>query len=266
MNKDEQILQKAKKIGGYDRLQVLEYIKKLREEYEEELTKERDRLKDARETAQRLENKVTELSDANTQLNEKLYHEQRHAGELNLTINKLNIEISGQRVEINERERQNLSLQGQLEEMREDIRILGEKAKRYEELKCKVGDMMLEAKASSDRLMSNANRQAAEIMQDARREAEELVKQAHGYLNSINQDILTLRNQISAGRKYAADLTESILNGLNSVELVVNSMDFSINRDDEFETELDLLADIIAESHNREDRIQDEDYKESEQQ
>ena len=116
MNRDEQFLQKAKKMGGYDRAQVLDYIQKIREENESKLAEERMLLTEARELIAHLETKLSDLSGINAQLNDRLYSEQRHVGELNLTINKLNIEISGQRVELNERERINMDMKSQYSE------------------------------------------------------------------------------------------------------------------------------------------------------
>ncbi len=251
MTRDEQGLQKAKKMGGYDRRLTLKYIEDLRNEYEKKLTEEQLKTDALKEQLSDLQQEQASLSEQNKLISENVYKEQYYVGELNLSINKLNIELSSQRVELNEKEKQNYRLSAELEILKkenEELRII---ENQYEELRTRFSDMMLEVRTNADKLMANANRQAAETVADAKKRAEELVEGAHRYVNEVNSDISTLRAQVVVGRKYLSELSEGIISGLNNIELVANSMDYTANRDEDYEIELSMLSDIITQSKNK---------------
>lgn len=216
VNVDETTLSKASKFGGYEKRQVLSYIQSIRESYEY--------------TVSQLEKKNVELEAANKVLTEqveklsalenRLYEEQNRIGNLNITINDLNLELASQRVIINERDRQLGELKNQSRDTEERIKALATKAKKFDDLKENVGAIMLEAKAN-----------AATIIERAQLKSRDIIKDAESKLVSINHDIAALRHQLAMGRKFLLDLTKTISDKLDNMDIVVNSIDHSINYD-----------------------------------
>lgn len=242
VNVDETTLSKASKFGGYEKRQVLSYIQSIRESYEY--------------TVSQLEKKNTELEAANSDLtarldsNDKklammenrLYEEQNRVGNLNITINDLNLELASQRVIINERDRQLNELRNQSGEVEERMRALAAKAKKFDDLKENVGAIMLEAKAN-----------AGNIIERAQLKSRDIVKEAENKLIAINHDISALRHQLAMGRKFLLDLTKTISDKLDNMDIVVNSIDHSVNYDVALDSSTAKLQALLESFDDQED-------------
>lgn len=253
VNIDETTLSKASKFGGYEKRQVLSYIQSIRESYEY--------------TVSQLEKKNGELEAANSELSarlqssdaklavmeNRLYEEQNRVGNLNITINDLNLEIASQRVIINERDRQLNDLKSQSGETEERIKALAAKAKKFDDLKENVGAIMLEAKAN-----------AANIIDRAQLKSRDILKDAENKLLAINHDISALRHQLAMGRKFLLDLTKTISDKLDNMDIVVNSIDHSINYDTALDSSTAKLQALLESFDDQDEGAVPEDLQDEE--
>ncbi len=220
VNVDETTLSKASKFGGYEKRQVLSYIQSIRESYEYTVSQLEKKNTDLEAENKELKAQVESIDQKLATMENRLYEEQNRVGNLNITINDLNLEIASQRVNINERDRQLNDLKNKSEETEDRIKALATKAKKFDDLKENVGAIMLEAKAN-----------AGTIIEKAQLKSRDITKDAEAKLCSINHDISALRHQLTMGRKFLLDLTKTISDKLDNMDIVVNSIDHSINYD-----------------------------------
>lgn len=221
---NEQVLLRTSFFGGFEKKEVLDYINKLRDQ-NRTLGKElEDHMLEVAAARNELSSQVSDFQGRVGEMERQLDERGDKIRDLKDMISSLQGEISAGKVarieldrELNRQKDQNkqLALQAQTYEY---------KAKRYDEVSQKLGDIMLEA---------NAN--AKTILEDAGAEAERIKSDAIGASKRITHELVGMRSQLADIRAQIENMITDFsdkVDELDSLLVNVSYCDKERNNDD----------------------------------
>ena len=204
---DEKVLLRTSFFGGFDKIEVLTYIDKLR--------------KQNRTMAQELAQHISEVSTARNLLSEqvssfevKITEMERHLDERGGKIRELTGMVESLRTEVSQQKLRQIEREKDLQQQKDQNRQLmvqlqnyEYKAKRYEDVSAQIGDIILDA-----------NQRAAETVAQAQEQAEQIKKSAVTASQKITAEMSLMRNEISTVRVQLEDLMKTFTARLDEID------------------------------------------------
>ncbi len=204
---DEKVLLRTSFFGGFEKKEVLTYIDKLREQN--------------RTMAQELAEHISEVSTARSQLSEqvssfelKIAEMERQLDERGGRIRELTGVVESLRNEVSQQKLRQIEREKDLQQQRDQNRQLmvqlqnyEYKAKRYEDVSARIGDIILEA-----------NQRATDTVAQAQEQAEQIKNNAVTASRKITAEMSLMRNEISTVRVQLEDLMKNFNARLDEID------------------------------------------------
>lgn len=182
---DQEGIFKTTTFGGFDKKAVLTYIDALTEKHhaqEEELRGqivEFSKAQDSQvEYIQKLEDQLETLEDKLDVLAEQLESERAATPHAASEINDLNQENQELAHKLAEAEKELSIQQERNRQLQFKVEGVVYKSQKYDELSSQVGEAMLSAKASADKILQDAQNEAKRLLEEARQTAKETLSAA----------------------------------------------------------------------------------------
>lgn len=190
---------KTTTFGGFDKKSVLTYIDTLSQQFraaEEEYTEKLNSYAQAQDSQvahiKKLEENLALANEQVSQLQKQLDEQRELASQAQEMISGLDSQNKELHKKLSDNDRE---MQIQLERCRQlqfKAESLDYKSKKYDEISNQIGDAIIEARQSADKIIETANEQADEITQKAK----DYMKNFYSELSSFNSDATRLRKSI----------------------------------------------------------------------
>ncbi|MEG1971522.1 MAG: DivIVA domain-containing protein [Oscillospiraceae bacterium] len=210
---EEQVLLKTSIVGGFAKNDVLSYIDKLRCENDKNVLNLKGSLVDMEKASDDLKNQIGTFEGKISQMESQLSQKSDKIGELLGKLDSLKIQVSDSTAAKEE-------IQQELSREREYSRTLAQKtqslenkAKRYDEMSQKVGEVLLSAKEDADNIIRKADMEAKSITQSATLAS-----------YRIAGEMQELKGEINNMRENMERLTESFSVRLNEADKIIDEL------------------------------------------
>lgn len=210
---DEQVILKTSLVGGFAKNDVLSYIDKLRNENEKNVLNLKDSLGDMEKAGEELKNQIGSFETTISNMEAQLSQKSGKIGELLGKVDSLKTEIA-------HTEKSKEEIEKELGKEREYTRALQQKAqglevkaKRYDEMSQKVGEVLLTAREDADSIIKKADMEAKSITQSAALAS-----------YRIAGEMQELKGEINNMRDNMKKLTESFDLRLNEADRIIEEL------------------------------------------
>lgn len=209
----EQVIFKTSVFGGFEKQDVLSYIDKIRDENQNNVVNLNESIQKMEQAGEELrkqingfEGKITELEDQLTQKSSKI---QELTGQIDHLRRKVS-DSSQRRQELKEELDAAKDENAQLSKKAE---ILNDKAVKYDEVKCQLGEIMISAREDADRVVKSADLKAAQITEKAANAS-----------NKVASEMIGLKTEISQIKENLVKLTDAFSQKLSQIDAAIDEM------------------------------------------